>query len=66
MDIKIRMLQLNKKQYELVDALKKRGFSGMCQSTISAIINRRLNTPIAYRAREEIDRILTEWENKEG
>lgn len=65
MNIKIRLLQLGKKQVDLVDYLQKNGYPTMCQQTVSAMVNRKLNTPLAYRVREEIDRILTKWEEEQ-
>lgn len=64
MDTKLRLLQLGKTQVNLLDILREKGYSTLCPQTVSIIINHRLNTPLAYRVREEIDKILTEWEKE--
>lgn len=64
MNTKIRLLQLGKKQVDLLNLLQKRGFPSLCPQTLSAAINRRLNTPLACRVRNEVDQILTEWEKE--
>lgn len=64
MNTKIRLLQLDKTQVDLLKVLQKRGYLRLAPQTLSAIIGRRLNTPLAERVRAEIDRILTEWETE--
>lgn len=64
MNTKIRLLQLGKKQVDLIEVLRSRGFSSMTPPTLSSIINRRDNGPLAQDVREEIDRILDEWEKE--
>lgn len=65
MNTKLRLLQVGKKQIDLVDYLQKNGYPAMCPQTMSAIISGRLNTPQAYSVRREIDRLLTQWEKEQ-
>lgn len=64
MNTKIRLLQLGKKQVDLLAILQKNGYPKLGPETLSKIINRHLNTPLAYQVRENVDKILTEWENE--
>lgn len=64
MNTKIRLLQLGKTQIDLLEVLRKKGYSTLCPQTVSAMINHRLDTPLAYQVREEIGKILTEWEKE--
>lgn len=65
MGIKLRLLQLDKKQVDLLAELEKRGCGGMTSSLLSAAINKRINTPKAFKIRELCEKILDEWESEE-
>ena len=64
MNIKIRLLQLGKKQVDLLEELHKRGYRTISRQSLSDMINKRLNTPKAFTIRELCDKILDEWEEE--
>lgn len=65
MNTKIRLLQLGKKQVDLLDELHKQGFTRVDPAGLSNAINHRTNTPLAYRIREETEKILEMWEKEQ-
>ena len=66
MNTKIKLLQLGKTQVDLLRELRNRGYTSMIPATVSSIINRKLNTPLAFKVRAEIDKILDEWEEEKN
>lgn len=66
--IKITLLELGKKQVDLLDELRKRGYKRLHPSQLSEYINGRQNSPQAYVVKDLIYKILDEWkaERKEG
>ena len=64
MNIKIRLLELGKKQVDLVDELRKHGFPKLGPSLLSRYINGRHVTPQAHSVMDMCDKILTEWEQR--
>jgi hypothetical protein len=65
MNIKVRLLQVGKKQVDLVSELRKRGFTGVQAPQVSAVINGHDTSPRGNEVREAIGEILTKWENAE-
>ena len=66
MNTKIRLLQLGKKQVDLLAEIHNRGYKQIDPGLLSNIINRRINTPQAFTIRELCDKILDEWEKERG
>lgn len=62
MGIKIRLLQLGKKQVDLLAEIRKRGYKNLQPPALSAYINRKDTTAQAERVLELADEILKEWE----
>ena len=66
MNIKIKLLELGKTQVSLLDELHKRGYKETTPSMLSLIINKKLNTPKAFKIRELCEKILDEWEEEKN
>ena len=66
MNTKIKLLQLGKTQVDLLHELRNRGYTSMIPATVSSIINKKLNTPLAFKVRAEIEKILDEWEEEKN
>lgn len=66
MNTKIRLLQLGKKQVDLLDELHKRGYWEIGSPSLSSFLSRRINTPKAYMIRELCDEIITKWEEEQN
>lgn len=64
MNIKIRLVELDKRQADLLKELHRMGYSEIDPSTMSKIVCHKLNTPKAYMIREIISDILTQWEEE--
>lgn len=64
MNIKIRLLELNKKQVDLLEEIRKRGYSHLDPSVLSKYINGRAVTPQAKSVLALCEDILTEWSTK--
>lgn len=64
MNIKIRLLQLGKRQTDLLDELHKMGYNEVEAPTLSNSISYRLRTPKGDMVRELCDQILTKWEQE--
>ena len=62
--IKIRLAQLGKKQVDLLEELHKRGFKTVADTTLSKIINGRMESPQADAVKKVIAVILEEWERE--
>lgn len=62
MSIKIKLLELGKRQTDLLTELRKRGWKSLQPSELSIIVNGKLTTPKAQSVLAMCDRILTEWE----
>lgn len=63
MNIKIKLLELNKRQKDLLEELRNRGYS-IQPPELSVFINKQLTTPKADVILGLCDEILTEWENE--
>jgi hypothetical protein len=61
--IKIRLLELNKKQADLIPILAERGIKTNPWE-LSPAVNGKSLTPKAKMIVKEADRIITEWENE--
>ena len=61
MDIKIKLLELNKKQVDLLDAVRKRGYPKLDPSVLSKYINGRAVTPQSKSVLALCENILAEW-----
>lgn len=59
--IKMKLLEVNKKQVDLVFELRKRGYTNISQSYLSNIINDREQTASAQTVKDLIYQILDEW-----
>lgn len=64
-EIKLRLMQLDKKQVDLLAELRRRGYTNMCQPTLSKYIRGHEVTPQARAVRELSYQILDEWESEE-
>ena len=64
MSIKIKLLELNKRQTDLLTELKRRGFKKLQPSELSIIISGKLTTPKAESVLEMCYCILAEWESE--
>lgn len=64
MNIKIKLLELNKKQVDLLDEIRKRGYPRMSQPVLSRYINGREVTPQAKAVLGICEAVLREWETK--
>lgn len=62
--IKLKLLEVNKKQVDLLAELRKRGYSNMCPPYLSNIINGVEQTPNAQTVRDLIYQILDEWKSE--
>lgn len=62
MNTKIRLIQLGKKQTDLLEELHKRGYRTVNAGCLSRAINNKSIEPLAQRVREMVEDILTEWE----
>lgn len=63
-NIKIKLLELGKRQTDLLYELRKRGFPKLTEQTLSKYINHVAVNPQAQQVREEIYCILDEWEKE--
>ena len=64
MNIKIKLLELNKKQVDLLDEIHKRGYPTLPPSLLSRYINRREITPQSKAVLAICEDVLNEWESK--
>ncbi len=64
MNIKIKLLELNKKQVDLLDEIRKRGYPKLDPSVLSRYINGRDVTPQAKAVLSICEDVLNEWEKK--
>lgn len=60
---KVRLAQLGKKQVDLLEELRARGFKTLADSTLCKIINGRMESPQADAVKGAIDMILSDWEH---
>lgn len=63
METKMRLVELNKKQVDLVQPLSERGMS-VSPSELSLAINGRAMQEKHKKILEAVNEILTEWEEK--
>jgi len=63
-NIKGRVATLGKKNGDVIDELKKRGFATMSDSMYSNIVKGRYNYGMAPEVLEETKKILDEWEGQ--
>ncbi len=64
MNIKIKLLELNKRQVDLLDEIHKRGYPTLAPSVLSRYINRREITPQSKAVLAICEDVLSEWESK--
>lgn len=64
MHIKIRLLELNRKQVDLLKEVRKRGYPKLDPSVLSKYINGRDVTPQSKAVLSLCETILAEWSNK--
>lgn len=64
MNIKMKLLELNKKQVDLLNEIRKRGYPKLDPSILSKYINGRAVTPQAKAVLALCEEILTEWSTK--
>lgn len=64
MEFKIRLLQLAKKQVDLLNELHKMGYKEVTAPRLSTAINRKDNEPKAELIRKLCDEILARWESE--
>ena len=60
--IKIKLLELGKRQTDLLDELRKRGWKRLQQTELSTIVNGRLTTKKAQSVLAMCYEILEDWE----
>lgn len=65
-DIKVRLAQLDKKQTDLLDEVRKEGYPRLTQTAFCAYINGRIGGPQAEVVLEIARGILDIWERKKG
>lgn len=64
--VKVKLLELEKKQVDLLMELRKRGYPRLQQPQLNAYINGAVTTPQAQAVMRIVDDILDEWENEVG
>lgn len=64
MNIKIKLLELNKKQVDLLNEVRKRGYPKLDPSVLSKYINGRAVTPQSKIVLALCENILAEWSTK--
>lgn len=64
MSIKVRLLELNKRQTDLLEELRKRGYKTLQPPELSLFINKKLTTPKAREVLSLCEEILSEWESE--
>ncbi len=62
MSIKVRLLELNKRQVDLLDEVRRRGYPNLDQSVLSRYVNGRVISPQARTVLALCEEILDEWE----
>lgn len=62
--VKVKLLELEKKQVDLLMELRKRGYPRLQQPQLNAYINGAVTTPQAQAVMQIVDGILDEWENE--
>lgn len=62
MSIKVRLLKLNKRQVDLLDEIRKRGYPKLDQSVLSRYVNGRVISPQSQSVLAICEKILNEWE----
>ena len=65
-EIKIRLLRLEKRQVDLLDAIRKRGFKNLQPSTLSQYISGTITGPQAETVIKIIYEILASWEEEKS
>ena len=60
--IKIRLLQLGKRQIDVLDEVRKRGYPKLGTAAFNRYINGHDVTPQAEAVMKIADQIITEWE----
>lgn len=64
MNIKAKLFELGKKQVDLLEELRKRGYAKLQPPELSTFINKRTTTPKANEVLELCCEILSEWEKE--
>jgi len=60
--IKIRLLTLGRKQVELLDEIRKRGYPGLATTQLYTYINHPGEAPQCVAVLKIVEDVLTEWE----
>lgn len=63
-NIKVRLLLLKKRQIDLLEELRKRGYPNLYDSQLSAYISGTNKGPQAQAVMKLADEICSEWEQK--
>lgn len=63
-EIKVRLVQLGKKQRDLLPELKKRGFGDLAESQLSLAVNFKDKFPQTIKIQSAIREILSNWEKE--
>ena len=61
MDIKVELLKLGKKQVDLLEEIRKRGYPKLSFPQLSSYINGRIGGPQAEKVLELSREILADW-----
>lgn len=61
--IKIKLIELGKKQKDLLFAIRAKGYPNLQQPQLNSFINGALTTPLADEVLTVAETVLTEWEN---
>lgn len=61
-DIKIRLLEMGKKQVDLLEELRENGFPNLYDSQLSKYLSGRDKSPQAIAVLKLVEEILTKWE----
>lgn len=64
MEIKLRLLKLGKKQVDLLEEVRKRGYRNLYPTQLSQYILGKIQTAQAEAVLEICRQILVEWENE--
>ena len=64
--VKVRLAELEKKQKDLLDVVRTKGYPRLQQPQLNAYINGAVTTPQAQAVMQIVGEILDEWENEAG
>ena len=63
--VKVRLAELEKKQKDLLEVIRTKGYPRLQQPQLSSYINGAVITPQSQAVMRIVDEILDEWENEE-